>query len=279
MRRVILITGGNSGIGYEMAKALAAGGDRVIIASRDLARSQAAAETIRRAHADAEIEAMALDLGDLADVDRFAERLCQQYPVLDALLLNAGLYTHGTRALPNGLEAMIGVMHFGHFRLVAGLRKPLAAAEAARVVVTSSVAHRIGRIRFERFDRPNAHRLALSAYAQAKLANLLFTRELARRLADTSVTVNAFHPGAIATNIWGELPAPIRILCDRVMTNSRQGADTGVWLARDPAARAYNGQYFVNRKPATMSRAARSDALAERLWQETERRLAGLAPY
>lgn len=274
MTRRVLITGGNSGIGYEMAAALAADGDHVVIASRDLAKSQAAADAIRKAHREVVIEARALDLGDIADVDRFAARLIEQWPTLDVLMPNAGLLTHGTRSLANGLEAMIGVMHFGHFRLTERLLPALKAADAARIVVTASAAHRMGRLRFDTFDRPNAHWLAIRAYGQAKLANILFTRELARRLSDTSVTANCFHPGAVATGIWAELPGPLRTLLGRTLIDSARGADTGLWLARDPAARQYNGEYFVARQPTRTTAAARDMARAAELWAETERRLA-----
>ena len=280
MQRQVLITGGNSGIGYEMAAACVDQGDHVIIASRDLAKSQAAAETIAQEAATTgqigTIEALALDLGDLADVDRFAARLGQRLDRLDVAILNAGLFTNGTRALGNGLEAMIGIMHFGHFRLMQGLRELLVATPGARVVVTASVAHKLGRLRFETFDAPKKHWTAIQAYAQAKLANILFTRELAARLGEHDVVVNCFHPGAIATGIWTELPGPIRKLFGTVLTDTRTGADTGIWLACDDAARQHQGQYLVGRKPASISRSAADSDLARRLWRDTERRLEAL---
>ena len=280
MQRQVLITGGNSGIGYEMAAALVENGDHVIIASRDLAKSQAAAEAIAKAAGTTgelgTIEAIALDLADLGDVDRFAARLSERLTRLDVAILNAGLYTHGTRALDNGLEAMIGIMHFGHFRLMQGLRGLLEVTPGARVVVTASIAHRIGRIRFETFDAPDKHRAAIQAYAQTKLANILFTRELAERLGDADVRVNCFHPGAIATGIWAELPGPIRKLFGAVLTDTKAGADTGIWLARDDDALAHQGAYLVARKPATISKAAADKRLARTLWSETEQRLARL---
>lgn len=273
MTRNVLITGGNSGIGQVMAAALAADGDRVIIASRDRARSQAVADAIHQTSPEAQITAMSLDLGDFADIDCFAEQCRQRLPTIDVLLLNAGLYTHGTRSLPNGLEAMIGIMHFGHFRLVQRLRSAVLAAPAGRVVVTASAAHRLGRLRFETFDQPRKHHLALLAYAQAKLANILFTRELARRLTHTSATANCFHPGAVATGIWHELPAFVRRLVGMGLIDAERGADTGLWLARAEGARLYNGEYFVDREPAATSAAARDAKLAARLWLESEARM------
>lgn len=273
MARNVLITGGNSGIGREMAAALAARGDHVIIASRDLAKSQAAASTIREADPDARIEAMALDLGDFTDIDRFAEQLVERMPVIDVLILNAGLYTHGTRSLANGLEAMIGIMHFGHFRLVQQLRGAVVAAPAGRIVVTASLAHRLGRLRFATFDAPRKHWAAVFAYGQAKLANILFTRELARRLADTSVTVNCFHPGPVATGLWTELPRPIQRLLGSVLISPAEGADTGIWLATADAARQTSGEYFVKRQPARTTATARDMDLAAALWRDSEARM------
>lgn len=273
MARHTLITGGNSGIGLEMARALARQGDHVVIASRALAKSQAAVDAIKADQPEATIEAMALDLGRFDDIDRFANELHKRMPVIDILILNAGLYTHGTRALDNGLEAMIGVMHFGHFRLTQKLLDLVEAAPAGRIVVTASIAHRLGRIREHSFTRPSAHWLALQAYAQAKLANILFTRELARRLADTSTTVNCFHPGAVATGIWAELPGPLRQLFGRVLVTPAKGADTGVWLATSNAVADTTGEYFTNRKQTGTSAAARDMQSAARLWQITEERM------
>src|SRR5438132_8939931 len=125
---------------------------------------------------------MRLDLGDFADVDRFAAELLQKMPVLDVLMLNAGLYTMKMHRLPNGYEAMIGIMHFGHFRLTQHLIDSVKKAPQGRIVVTSSVGHRFGRIDEASFTDPSRHRIGMQGCGQAKLPNLLFTRELARRL-------------------------------------------------------------------------------------------------
>lgn len=276
MTKNILITGGNSGIGLELARALAAQGNRVIIASRDLAKSQAAVQNIKSGNPTADIEAMPLDLGDFSDIDRFARELLAKMPVIDVLALNSGLYTHGLRQLPNGLESMIGIMHFGHFRLANRLLDAVKAAPQGRIVVTSSVGHKAGRIDEASFTDPGRHKVSFSGYAQAKLANLLFTRELARRLNGTEVTVNAFHPGAIATGIWAELPALLKPLINPFLLSSAKGADTAVWLATAPELEKVSGEYFVKRKRAATSSASRDTVLAGRLWQLSEER--ALAP-
>lgn len=272
MSRNVLITGGNSGIGLEMARALAGRGDRVIIASRDLQKSQAAVQDIRAQHPAADIEALTLDLGDFADVDRFARELLAKMPVIDVLMLNSGLYTHGLRKLGNGLESMIGIMHFGHFRLTQRLLDALKSAPQGRIVVTSSVGHNFGKIDQASFTDPSRHKLSFMGYAQAKLANLLFTRELARRLQGTRVTINAFHPGAVLTGIWAELPKPLQPVIGLFLISSAKGADTAVWLATAPELGSVTGEYFFKRRKEKSSAASRDSALAAWLWADSEGR-------
>src|SRR5438105_3246116 len=182
MTRNALITGGNSGIGAEMALALAARGDRVVIAARDAKKSQGTLDRIKAQHPTAQAEAMTLDLGDFADIDRFAGELLARMPAIDVLMLNAGLYTMKLSRLPSGYEAMIGIMHFGHFRLAQHLLDAVKKATQGRIVVTSSVGHRFGKIDEASFNDPSRHLIGFFAYGQAKLANLLFTRELGKRL-------------------------------------------------------------------------------------------------
>jgi NAD(P)-dependent dehydrogenase (short-subunit alcohol dehydrogenase family) len=275
MGRNILITGGNSGIGYEMALALAGQGDRVIIAARDTAKSQAAVDAIRTRHPAAHVEAMPLDLAEFADVDRFARELLAKMPVIDVLILNAGLYTMKLHALRNGFEAMMGIMHFGHFRLTQHLLDAVKAAKQGRIIVTSSVMHQYGRINEASFRDPSQHKVGLLAYGQAKLANLLFARELARRLQGTKVTVNAFHPGPVATGIYREAPGLLAKITMAFMLSPPQGADTAIWLANDAALGHVTGEYFVKRKLRKGSAASRDAALAQRLWTVSEQAMKG----
>ncbi len=273
MTKNVLITGGNSGIGLEMARALAGEGHRVIIASRDQKKSESAIADVRKAQPGASIEAMHLDLGDFADVDRFARELLVKMPVIDILMLNSGLYAHKLRVLPNGLESMIGIMHFGHFRLVQRLLDAVKAADQGRIVVTSSMMHRASGIDEASFTDPSRHLLPVRGYAQAKLANLLFTRELARRLQGSKVTVNAFHPGGVATGIWQELPGPIAAVINLFLITPAK--DTAVWLATSPEAARTSGEYFVRRKLAGSSAASRDPMLASKLWEISEQKMAG----
>jgi NAD(P)-dependent dehydrogenase (short-subunit alcohol dehydrogenase family) len=273
MTRNVLITGGNSGIGAEMALALAARGDRVIIAARDAEKSSATVARIKAQHPAAHAESMALDLGDFAEVDRFAKDVLVRMPVIDVLILNAGLYTTKLSRLPNGYEAMIGIMHFGHFRLAQRLLNAVEQAAQGRIVVTSSVGHRFGKIDEASFNDPSRHLIGFFAYGQAKLANLLFTRELAKRLAGTRVTVNAFHPGAVATGIYRQTPNFFQRIGPKFMLTSEQGADTGIWLATAPELATVTGEYFIRRKRNAGSARSRDASLAAKLWQMSEQRM------
>lgn len=273
MKRNAFITGGNNGIGKEMARGLLAQGYRVIIASRDLDKSEAAVAELKAAKAGAEIEAMALDLGDFDDIDRFAPRLLERMPVMDVVILNAGLFTNGLRKVKSGYEAMMGIMHFGHFRLAQKILPAVQAAEQGRIVVTSSMMHALGRINEASFADPARHRTDMAAYGQAKLANLLFARHLARQLEGHGVVVNAFHPGAVNTGIYDELPMFLQKLIGLFLISEQKGADTGIWLATSPESAQFSGEYFVNRKLKRGSRRSRDAGLAKWLWDYTEAKM------
>lgn len=270
MTKTAFITGGNNGIGKEMARGLAAQGYRVIIASRNLLKSEEAVVEIKRDLPDADIEAMALDLGDFKDVDRFTPVLLEKMPVIDVLILNAGLFTNGLRTVASGYEAMMGIMHFGHFRLLQKILPAVEAAKSGRIVVTSSMMHALGSINEASFTDPARHRSDIAAYGQAKLANLLFARQLAKRLKSKGIPVNAFHPGAVDTGIYDELPGFLRKLLKLFLISEKKGADTAIWLATSPEAAQVSGQYFVNRKLKKGSKTSRDNRLAEWLWDYSE---------
>lgn len=276
MTRHTLITGASGGLGLEMAKALAAQGDALILTGRNPDKLQSALDAVNADATGPKAEGATLDMGDFDAVRHFAADINARLPHIDVLALNAGLYTRKLHTLPNGFEAMIGVMHLGHFLLTNLLLDKLLAAPAPRVVITSSVGHKAGKINYDSFTNPSKHWIGFSGYAQAKLANLLFARELAHRYGDRGLIANAFHPGAVATGIWRELPPPLPWLADKLMITPAQGADTGIWLATAEEAGRINGEYCVGRKVVKSSEAGRDMALAEQLWEESER-LCGLA--
>lgn len=275
MHQQILVTGGNSGIGLEMVRAFAAAGHRVVVAARDTRKTEAALAAVRQASPGASLHAIALDLADFANVDAAAQQVLRLLPGLDTVMLNAGSFTSGLRQADNGLESMMGSMHFGHFRLMQHLLPALQQAPAARVVVTSSVMHWVGKLDEACMREASRYRSATQAYGSAKLANLVYARELARRVQGSAIRVNAFHPGGVATGIWREMPGPVQSLVDKVLLTPAQGADTAIWLATDPAAAQHHGEYFVKRKRAPTRPLSRDPAAGAALWTLSEA-IAGL---
>lgn len=201
--RVALVTGANSGLGYETALALAGCGAQVTLAVRDLAKGETAAAQMRRAHPRAAIEVSALDLASLASIREFAAQWSQDHPGgLDLLINNAGVMALPHRLTTDGFEMQFGTNHLGHFALTGLLLPALVARHRSRVVTVSSFAHRMGRLNLDDLMGEKRYR-AWGAYGQSKLANLLFTGELQRRLdqAHLSVKAMAAHPGYAHTNL------------------------------------------------------------------------------
>lgn len=275
MQRQILVTGGNSGLGLEMVRAFIKAGHEVMIAARDLGKTLGVIQALEQEVPGARLHAVGLDLADFDSIDAAARQILTVLTQLDTVMLNAGSYTNGLRMQDNGLESMMGSMHFGHFRLMEHLLPQLRVAPEARVVVTSSIMHWIGRINEASFRDASRHRFDARAYGQAKLANLIYARELARRTQGGNIRINAFHPGGVATGIWRELPPGAQKIVDKVLLTPAKGADTAIWLALSPEAGDFNGEYFVKRKRAFSSPASHDREIAARLWQISEE-IAGL---
>jgi NAD(P)-dependent dehydrogenase (short-subunit alcohol dehydrogenase family) len=287
--RVAIVTGANSGLGFETAKVLAARGARVVLACRNPERAAGALAAPRGAGAGDGAEAMALDLADLASVRAFAREIRSKYESVDLLVNNAGLMAVPRARTADGFEMQFGTNHLGHFALTGALLGALEKAPAGRVVNVSSFGHKLGRMNFDdlMFELRGYDRWG--AYLQSKLANLLFSNELARRLGakGSPVVAVAAHPGYSATNLQGkgaELGGPKAEAGFMRLTNSlvAQSAAEGAWpqlrAATDPDARPgdYYGpsRLFETRGPAVkvgMSRAARDPDDARRLWQESVR--------
>lgn len=201
--RVALITGANSGIGLEAAKALAARNCAVVLACRDPGRAEAATAEVKAAGPSARVESRALDLASLQSVRSFAEGVRRDFPVVDLLINNAGVMAPPYARTADGFELQFGTNHLGHFALTGLLLDVLEAAAAARIVTVSSNAHRMGKMRFEDLQWEKGYS-RWGAYGQSKLANLLFTRELHGRLAKAGRKTRAVacHPGYSATNLF-----------------------------------------------------------------------------
>jgi len=274
--RVALITGGNAGIGKETAVALASMGARVVFTARDEARGSDARTEIRTRSGSDEVEVMPLDLARFASVRDFAKRWGDAHDQLDVLVNNAGLILNSRRQTDDGYEMTFQVNHLGPFLLTQLLRDQLVAGDDARVVNVASDAHSSARRGLDFDDlQSTRHYRGFRVYGKTKLANILFTRELARRWADTGVTANAVHPGFVASSFGrdgdtGRFGALLFPLLKPFALSPEQGARTQVYVASAPELAGITGGYWVKSAPATPSAAAQDDAAAARLWQVSE---------
>lgn len=275
--RTILITGGNSGIGKATAAALARGGAGVVITARNLQRGEEAAEEIRST-ARGTVEVRELDLARLESVRSFAKSFLADHPRLDVLILNAGLTTAKREVTEDGFEMHFQVNHLAHFLLTHLLRERLIESAPARVVVVASSAHRqAGKLDFDDLQSEKGF-IGLRVYARSKLANVMFARELARRLDGTGVTVNSVHPGTVRTG-WGADGDAGRLLSLGLFLarwwflSPEQGAATSIYLAASPEVEGKTGGYYARRRLQEPAPAARDDAAARRLWEVSEQLL------
>lgn len=274
--KVVLVTGGNAGIGKETAVQLATAGARVVITSRDSGRGAAALEDIRARSGNRDVHMALLDLASLASVRACADGIVERFERLDALVNNAGGLLARRTETADGFEATFGVNHLGHFLLTRLLTDLLVASEPARVVVVSSDYHRRARNGLDFDDLQLVHRYSGQvAYARSKLANILFARELARQMSGTGVTANALHPGYVATRFGrdgdtGLFGATLALLARPIMISASQGASTSVFLASSPEVEGVTGGYWARCAPHAPAPAALDDDAARRLWEVSE---------
>lgn len=262
-----LVTGANSGIGLAASVELARRGYLVVMGCRDRGRGEAAVRRVVET-TGGKAELLPLDLASLKSVREAAAELKRRHPALNVLVNNAGLWSRRRRETVDGLESTFAVNHLGHFVLTLELLGALEAGAPSRVVNVSSEAHRWADWDWDDVQRQKRWS-GLRAYSDSKLANIWFTRELARRL-PPGVTTNAVHPGGIATGIFREAPGWVRGLFDLVLPGPEKGAAPVVRLACDEALSGVSGRYFsrFDEKPPTP--AARDDAQAARLWDYSE---------
>jgi retinol dehydrogenase-12 len=274
--RTFVVTGANSGIGRVTTWTLARRGARVLAGCRSAEVAKATATALGRELAAlpgavvGAVEPLAIDLADLASVRAAAGEVLARGLPLHALINNAGV-AGAHDVTRDGFELTFGVNHLGHFLLTRLLEPALRAGAPARVVNVSSQAHRrVSGIDFGALRAPARSRTGFPEYAVSKLCNVLFTRELARRWADRGVTTYALHPGVVATRIWRQVPQPLRWLGLQLMTSPEEGAETTVYCATAPALAASSGRYYIRSREAAPSAVAQDDALALRLWEESE---------
>ncbi|MCL7958614.1 MAG: SDR family oxidoreductase [marine benthic group bacterium] len=271
--RTVLVTGASAGIGRATATALARMGANVLMASRSRERGEAAVRAIADEVSGARLHLLLADLSTIEGVRSLADQTLAASDRLDVLVNNAGLYTRQRESSSDGFEMQFAVNHLAPFLLTALLSERLEASAPARIVMVSSEAHRRGRIDFDDIHGERRYS-GLGAYTQSKLANLLFTRERARRLSGTGVTANAAHPGVVATRLLFEGFGPLRLLGPFLKT-PEQGARTIVHVASAPALERLTGLYFIDGESARPSARARDDDTARRLW-DLSARLTGI---
>ena len=271
--RVCVITGATSGIGRSAARELAALGAHLVIVARSSERANATRREIEEATGSRAVEVEIADLASQAQVRSLADRLLAAHPAIHVLINNAGLTLSERHLTEDGLEETFAVNHIAPYLLTQLLLDRLRSSAPARVVTVSSDAHRGAAIPFDDLNGDSGFS-GWVAYSWSKLANILFTTELARRLEGSGVTATCLHPGVVATRFGNEGPWFIRLfqLVGRpFLIDADRGADTLVWLAASPEVEGASGGYYVKRKLTEPSRAARDPDAARRLWEISER--------
>jgi NAD(P)-dependent dehydrogenase (short-subunit alcohol dehydrogenase family) len=269
--KICMVTGATSGLGAVTARELAQFGATVVVVGRDHGRCERQVESIKR-QTGSRVEALVADLSSQAQVRRLAGAFRRRFARLDVLVNNAGSYFMRRELSVDRLEMTFALNHLAHFLLTNLLLERLEASPSARVVNVSSSAHEQAKMDFEDLQCER-HYERIEAYARSKLANLLFTYELARRLEGGRVTVNALDPGIVATNLGsnnGWLRTKVRNLFNRNLIGPEEGAATSVYLARSPEVEGVTGRYFFQRKEVGSSEASHDEADAETLWRMSE---------
>ena len=268
--KTAIVTGANSGMGMATAAALSDMGATVIMLCRNEQRGRAALEELSQV-STRKLQLMLCDLADLSSVNAFTEEFREKYAVLDILVNNAGFISLDRQTTKDGFERQFGVNHIGHFLLTMKLIDLV--EEGGRIVNVSSGAHKTGRIHFDDVNLTSGFNV-IKAYSQSKLANVLFTRELSRRLKEKGITVNCCHPGAVATNIgisrdtgFGKT---VTGMLKPFFQTPEEGARTAIYLASSDEVKCVTGEYFYKCKIAASSKRSKDVELAEKLFDFSE---------
>ncbi|WP_438017675.1 SDR family oxidoreductase [Sorangium sp. So ce315] len=268
--KICIVTGGNTGIGKETARGLAQRGATVVLACRDTEKGEAAREDIARTTGNEDVRVMALDLASKASIRSFGESFRAARERLDVLVNNAGVWLRSRGTTRDGLEATFGVNHVGTWLLTQELLPLLKQSAPSRIVILSSKLHYSGTMDWEDLQFERRKYSSMTAYKQSKLANVLFTRALSRRLAGTGVTVNAVHPGVVATELTRDYPKLFMKLSQLFLLTPEQGAACSLHVATAPELDGVTGEYFEKSRIKPAAAAALDEAAQERLWELTE---------
>jgi NAD(P)-dependent dehydrogenase (short-subunit alcohol dehydrogenase family) len=262
--KICLITGGNAGIGLATAVGLARLKAQVVIVSRDRKRGETAVRQIKQAASSTAVDCLVADLSSLAQIRQLAAEFKQQYIRLDVLINNAGIVPRTRQVSEDGFEMQFAVNHLAIFLLTNLLLDLLKASAPARIVTVASMVHDWARLNFDDMQNERGYN-PTGVYGQTKLMNVLFTYELARRLAGTAVTANCLHPGVIPTNLNAAYMGYAQSTAS--MDQLMRGAQTSIYLASSPDVAGVTGQYFVNQQPQRSSAVSYDEATARKLWQ------------
>jgi NAD(P)-dependent dehydrogenase (short-subunit alcohol dehydrogenase family) len=275
--KVVVITGATSGIGLVAAEKLAALGARLVLVARDKTRSEAALASLRKLGPDANHTVHYADLSRIQEMKRVASQIAAAEPRIDVLINNAGALFSSRHVTEDGLELTFALNHMSYFVVTHGLRERLLASGRARVINTASDAHEGKELDFNDLQCEKSYQ-GFKVYGRSKLCNILFTRELARRLQGTTVTANCLHPGFVSTRFGDESGGALSLgarIAKFFAISPEKGAETLVYLASSDDVANISGQYFYKCRVATPSKEAQDDESAAKLWKESAR-LAGV---
>jgi NAD(P)-dependent dehydrogenase (short-subunit alcohol dehydrogenase family) len=275
--KTVVITGGTSGIGEIAAERLAQMGARIVLIARSKSRGKVALARLHEKAPDLAHTVHHADLTCISEMKRVAAEVASEEPRIDVLINNAGAIFVDRRLTDDGLECTFALNHMAYFVITDGLRERLLTSAPARIVNTASAAHQGAKLEFDDLQLAKSFG-PMKAYGRSKLCNILFTRELARRLQRTGVTANCLHPGFVATRIGddsGGVISRFAWLAKLFAISPEEGADTIVYLASSPAVAETTGKYFYKRQPIAPSPAAQDDRAAALLW-ESSTALAGI---
>ncbi len=267
--KIVLITGATSGIGKMAAIALAKKGAHVVITTRDEKRGQIVKQEIVSKTSNENVEVMFCDLSSLESVKKLAHEFKQRYDRLDVLINNAGTWELDRKLSKDGIELTFAVNHLAHFLLTHLLLDVIKKSESGRIINVSSDLHKFSTINLSDIEG-GKHFHGRKAYGQSKLANVLFTKELVRRLNGDKITVYSLHPGVVSTELLRNYNPILQWIVKPFFIKPDKGAETTVYLAESPGVSDVTGEYFVNKKIRKSSKESNDEEVAKKLWQMSE---------
>lgn len=272
--KTVLVTGATNGIGFITARELAKMGATVLMVARDQTKGRAKLEEIRQAVPQAKLELMLCDLSSMASIRQLATNLTAKYSSLDVLVNNAGAFYSERQVSKDGLEMTFALNHIGYFLLTNLLLETLKRTKNSRIVSVSSGAHLSGKMNFDDLQFEKKFN-GWQAYSDSKLANVLFTKELSRRLAGTGVTANCLHPGFVKTGFAngssGFLGLALNLAKNILAITPEKGAETMIYLSSSQEVANVTGEYFDKKKIAKVNPQALDSSISKRLWEVSEK--------